>query len=70
MTQDGNSGVKDIVMLKIEIAENYHNPNDKATQPQTVVGLDMKMTVQSPPPPSSPPQKLNGEHHGPHINIY
>ena len=34
----------------------------------TVVGLDMKMTVQT--PPHHPPQKLNGEHQGPQINIY
>ena len=41
------------------------NPLDNTTQPQqnlnTVVGLDMKMTVQTTPPhPPHQPQKLNG----------
>ena len=39
---------------------NCHNPNDNTIQPQhnisTVVGLEMKMTVQTPPPPTDHPQ--------------
>ena len=38
-----------------------HTPNDNTTQHNlnTVVGLDMKMTVQT--PPTTPPQKLKGD---------
>ena len=38
----------------------------------TVVGLDMKMTVQTPPPPTPPhpPQKLKGGLQEPRISIY
>ena len=38
-----------------------HNPNNN-----TAVGLDVKMTVQTPPPP----HKLNGRLREPQINIY
>ena len=52
------------------IYRNCHNHNENTTEHNldTVFGLDMKMTVQT--PPNHPPQKLNGEHQGPQINIY
>ena len=47
-----------------------HNPNDNTTQHNlnTVVGLDMKMTVQT--PPTTPPQKLKGGPQETQANIY
>ena len=48
---------------------NCHNPNDNTMQHnlKTVVGLDMKMTEQTPPPP---PHKLNSSLHKPKNNIH
>ena len=48
-----------------------HNPNDNTAQHNlnTVVGLDMKLTVQT--PPTHPTQhKLNGSLQEPRINTY
>ena len=55
-----------------------HNPNSNDNTMQhnlnTVVGLDMKMTVQNRPPhhyhPTIPPHKLISSIHDPQINIY
>ena len=48
-----------------------HNPNDNTTQHNLniVVGLGMKMTVQT-PPHATLPQKLNCSSQEPQINIY
>ena len=59
------------IVWKMKILASCH-PNDNATQHNlnTVVGLDMKMTVQTTPTQPTPPQKLYGSLQEPQINIY